>query len=116
MSKNLLQTLLLPLLLAVAGAPLCRAQTTNPAGSFSCFDPNASGAVSTNVPRSTIPVSSIPACSRVLNVNIHYILRTDGSGNFNEVSDQTSYTLWSDKVGPLPWRVRPADTARNGYA
>jgi hypothetical protein len=56
----------------------------------------------------------IPACSRVINVNIHFILRQDGTGNWNETDNGIDYWKYSD---PAPNGVHyPADTAQNGYA
>ncbi|GAB3635776.1 hypothetical protein GCM10027422_13660 [Hymenobacter arcticus] len=54
--------------------------------------------------------ATIPACSRVINVNIHFILRQDGTGNWNEVDNGIKYKRYND-----PNTTYQPDTARNGY-
>ena len=50
-------------------------------------------------------------CTGVINVNIHYMLLLDGTGNFNETDDGAAYTPWNQ-----PGVNVPADTTNNGYA
>lgn len=58
--------------------------------------------------------ATIPACSRVVNVNIHFILRQNGTGNWNETDNGIDYWKWNS---PAPNGTHyPADTAQNGYA
>lgn len=46
----------------------------------------------------------------VINVNIHFMLRLNGTGNFNETDDGVTYRRWDQ-----PNIVTSADTANNGY-
>ncbi|MDQ2770486.1 MAG: hypothetical protein M3Y54_08305 [Bacteroidota bacterium] len=54
------------------------------------------------------PEPETAGCSGVLNVNIHYILRLDGTGNFNEMDDGTPYRPYN--AAPNDPDI-PADTA-----
>lgn len=65
----------------------------------------------TSGPRLGPPPSTCPG---VLNLNLHYMLRLDGTGNFNETDDGTPYKPWNAHQPDDP--LLPADTARNGYA
>lgn len=56
----------------------------------------------------------IPACSRVINVNLHFILRQDGTGNWSETDNGVNYWKWTDPAAN--GFHYPPDTAQNGYA
>lgn len=57
-----------------------------------------------------------PACSRVINVNVHFILRADGSGNWNETDNGLTYHRFNDPNPNDPSTAILPDTAQNGYA
>jgi hypothetical protein len=50
----------------------------------------------------------------VINVNIHFMLRSNGIGNFNERDNGFAYKPWNANSPQDP--TIPADTANNGYA
>lgn len=58
----------------------------------------------------------LPTCSRVINVNIHFILKMNGTGNWNETDNGVAYHRWNDPTPNNPATEIPADTAQNGYA
>lgn len=58
--------------------------------------------------------SAQATCSGVINVNIHFMLRLDGTGNFNETNDGAAYKPWRANQPNDP--IIQADTAKNGYA
>ena len=115
------------MLLLLSGSLTTQAQNRFPMVQFSCPE-------TTSFPKSTL--ESRPAvsgktvtasqphpaagqertqgtCSGVINVNIHFMLRLDGTGNFNETNDGAPYKPWNAlPTAPLI----QADTAKNGYA
>jgi hypothetical protein len=76
-----------------------------------CLSPNGPSVTRTAQPTASRTAATIPACSRVVNVNIHFILRQDGTGNWNETDNGIEYKRYNDPV-----TVHPPDTAQNGYA
>ncbi len=86
---------LLPALLAISH--FAAAQRNEP-GSFNCFQPPLPSTGKPAVPATAhrTAVDDVPEhgtinaiCPGVLNVNSHYILRLNGTGNFNETDDGT---------------------------
>lgn len=60
------------------------------------------------------PGPTQPSCSGIINVNIHFMLRLSGIGNFNETDNGFAYKPWNANTQQDP--TIPADTANNGYA
>lgn len=75
-----------------------------------CLSPNGPSATRTAEQTASRTAAIIPACSRVINVNLHFILRQNGTGNWNETDNGVEYTKWNATT------VSPPDTAQNGYA
>lgn len=103
------------------------AQTTVPLVQFNCLEsgqsrplnigaiaPAAGKPITGNRPYPTDDTPMPNSCSGVINVNIHFMLRQDGTGNFNERNDGAAYKPWNANRSGDP--VIPADTANNGYA
>lgn len=117
------KTLLLALL--VWSSLTVRAQSPDPLVHVSCAPSPASRPADKTAPVSAPPAATLsrppvgpgpePAtCSGVINVNIHFMLRLDGTGNFNERNDGNSYKPWNANQASDP--LIPADTATNGFA
>jgi len=99
----------LPLALLLLGHVTAWAQSSTQPVQFTCPEPpHPSRKVNKDLP---LPVATLtPAtansvnpgpgpttasCSGVINVNIHFMLRLDGTGNFNETDDGTPYKAWN---------------------
>lgn len=97
------------ILLLLLGSYRSRAQQAT----MYCLSPDAS-ATRPAQPAANRTAATIPACSRVINVNLHFILRQNGTGNWNETDNGIEYWKYND---PAPNGIHYLpDTAQNGYA
>lgn len=96
------------LLFLLCPLTLCLGQSSIPSASLQCpFESTNSGLARTS-PQNYVP----PTCTRVIQVNVHFILREKGDGNFNEWNDGYSYRKVSSN-GPVDYYPDPT---ANGYA
>lgn len=114
------------LVLLLSGSATAWAQNSDPFSRLDCLEPPVSSqqgkkqpgdyplVLSAKTATARPPGPGTASCPGVININIHFMLRMNGTGNFNETNNGFAYKPWNANGQRDP--IIPADTANNGYA